>query len=424
MKHILDINDWNKYIYNKKLILISNINKNNTIDVSEDSLKFNAILKDIIKINIFNISYIAFMTFKFLETSFIPSPILLNGINIYSDEQMYIKLYFNEDENYMKNVRCEECNKNVRSKEYVCNICNNNNNNNIVKKIDETYTYITALKFIINMILDFVVTIELLLNIQCLLITDFIDKIYENNYNKNNNTNNTNENNTNENNTNNTNENNINAFKPKIFKIFNNTNKATIINIKPSTRILLILKLISKLSANNYTNYNNNDIIQFISDNSNIDNDKVIVVDVDSCNSKVNPKISNYMKNKKDINDKSKSYLDTFIMEISKYFGSNNNDKHTDIYNETANSNSKIKINLKLETHATQDIYLICSNYMLNNIELIFNNFENIFSILEEQLYKSANINEKKIKTLFILKNVIKNIIDIEIDNIKKLFYI
>ena len=88
MKNILDINDWNKFIYNKKLILINEIEKNNTLDKSLDSIKFNNILKDLAKSNIFNISYIAFMTLKFLETSFIPSEIILNTIDIYNDDEM------------------------------------------------------------------------------------------------------------------------------------------------------------------------------------------------------------------------------------------------------------------------------------------------------------------------------------------------
>ena len=70
------------------------------------------------------------------------------------------------------------------------------------------------------------------------------------------------------------------------------------------------------------------------------------------------------------------------------------------------------------------DIYMICSKYILTNIELIFKNFENIFTILETHLLTSININEVKKKNLIYLKNVITNLADIEIDNIKKLFYL
>lgn len=403
MNHILDVIEWNKYIYNKKLFLLNNIDNNNTIDSSNDSLKFNDILKDIIKINIFNISYISFMIFKFLEKSFIPSAILLNAIDIYTDEQMFNILYLN---NY------EECKIDKINK---------------IKYIPESLSYIKSLKFIINMIIEFVVTIELLLNIQCLLITDFIDKIY---YNK-----------SNKSNTNN-NDYNDNSFKPNIFKIFNKTNKATINHIKPSTRILLILKLISKLGSNDYSNYNNNIILLF-SNKLNVSNE----INSNEINPKqINPKLINYMKNKKEINNKKKIYLDTFIIEISKYFGSDkiknekeetheetheekHKEKHKEMHEEThkepqEENNKKIDITTNYEIIAMQDIYLICSKYMINNIELIFNNFENIFSILEEQLLKSANINDIKTKTLFTLKNVIKKLIDNEIVKIKKLFYI
>ena len=83
---LFDINKWNNYIYNKKIELIDDIeNTNNTLDTSKSSTIFNEILKDIININIFNISYISFMLLKFLETSFIPTEVILNVINIYSD---------------------------------------------------------------------------------------------------------------------------------------------------------------------------------------------------------------------------------------------------------------------------------------------------------------------------------------------------
>ena len=67
-----------------------------------------------------------------------------------------------------------------------------------------------------------------------------------------------------------------------------------------------------------------------------------------------------------------------------------------------------------------QNIYSICSKYILNNTELVFNNFQNIFSVLEDYILK--NINENIKHKLYYLRNVIKNLIDIEIDNIKKLF--
>ena len=99
-------------------------------------------------------------------------------------------------------------------------------------------------------------------------------------------------------------------------------------------------------------------------------------------------------------------YLDIFILEITQYFSLDN-------------SNSIYSHNMQ-----HPDIYMICSKYILNNIELMFNNFENIFTILEEHLLKSININKNKTQKLSYLKSIIKNLADIEIENIKKLFFI
>ena len=95
MTNILKITDWNNYIYNEKIKLIMTMDKSNILDTSIDSLKFNDILKDMIRMNIFNVSYIAFMTFKFLETSFIPSEIILNVLNLCSNDDMYYLLLQN-----------------------------------------------------------------------------------------------------------------------------------------------------------------------------------------------------------------------------------------------------------------------------------------------------------------------------------------
>ena len=64
------------------------------------------------------------------------------------------------------------------------------------------------------------------------------------------------------------------------------------------------------------------------------------------------------------------------------------------------------------------------TKYIFNNVELIFNNFENIFSIMEQHLLKSKTINENKKIKLSYLKNVVKNLVDIEIDKINKILFI
>jgi hypothetical protein len=342
----LTVSDWNEYIYKKKIELVDTINNTDKLNNTPDSFKFNDVLKNhIVKINIFNMSYITFMILKFLETSFIPSEIILNVIEIYTDDELHRLLLINRK------------------------IITKTNNNYKL----ETYNYIKILKYIISTIIDFVVKTELALNIQCLLMTHFIDKIHniktitttEGN---------TNEGNTNEGNTIKTNPNN----KSFIFKIFSNINKDIVTNIKSSTLILLLLKLVDKFN----TTYDETTLLYFINDY-------------------YNTNFTTFINKKTNINKKTKLYLDTFMLDITKYFLIDNN-----------NINNIIN----------PDIYVICNNYILNNIELIFNNFENIYSVLETHLLQSININEKKKIKLSYLKNVITNIIDIEIDKIKKLF--
>ena len=339
----LNINDWNNYINKKKIILIDKLDDNNILDSSQDSFNFNTILKSIVKINIFNIYYITFMKLKFLETSFIPSEVLLNIIEIYSDVQMYNIL--NEKTKIKTNTNT--------------NITNTTNTN-------DTYKYIKTLKFIINMIIDFIVKAEVSLNIQCLLITYFIDKI------------------TNINTTTTNILQNDNNLKPKIFKLFNKSNTSLCNNIKSSSIILLFFKLINKLNITN--SY----------DNNNYDDEIINLLQETKDNN-----LNNYINKHKNINKKTKIYLDSFILEITKYFN-------------IEQTNNYIYL----------DIHTICSKYILNNIELMFNNFENIFSVLEAHLLKSININEKLKIKLVHLRNFIINLANIEIDNINKLFSI
>ena len=105
------------------------------------------------------------------------------------------------------------------------------------------------------------------------------------------------------------------------------------------------------------------------------------------------------MNHKKDNNKKTKDYLDKFMIEITDYL------------------EDTIYIN-------TPNVYSICSNYIINNISLIFSNFEYIYSILETHLLSSVIMNNDKNKKLFELKNVIKNLCDYEFNNVKKLFKI
>jgi len=347
--NLLNIDDWDNYIYKKKQDLINEIKKNNILDNSNSTLIFNDILKDVIKINIFNISYIAFMLLKFLETTFIPSYLILNVINVYSNGKMY-------DIIVKKKIEISKLN------EY------NKKNNKELIKID-SYKYLNSLKIIINIIIDFVVKTEVYLNINCLLMVHFIDKI-NNKHNKyNNNNNDYNDYNLN---------NSIN--KPKLFNLFTRTHKQITTHIKSSTLILIFLKFIKKIDNDKFTN---DILINYINDNK----------------YNMNNSYKTYMNNKKDNNKKTNEYLDIFMIEITKYL------------------EDTIYIN-------TPNVYSICSNYIINNIELMFNNFENIYSILETYLLTSVTINKEKENKLFNLKTVIKNLCNLEFDNVKKLFKI
>ena len=239
----------------------------------------------------------------------------------------------------------------------------------------DNYKYITNLKFIIKYIIEFIVKIEISLNIQCILFTDFINKIDKNNKNIN-----------------------INDYenynyniKPTIFKLFKLHHEDITTNINSSTSILLLLKLISKISINNYDSNSNIFIDEILKDTVK-KNDTTDTNDTTDIYNNYNI----YIKKKKYINKKTKLYLDEFMLNITKYFFTNTNN----------------------------NIYIICSNYIFNNVELLFNNFENIFSILEHHLLKSININENKKVKLLHLKTVITNLVEIQIDNVKKLFYI
>ena len=223
------------------------------------------------------------------------------------------------------------------------------------------------------MLIDFIVKIEVLLHIQCLLITNFIDKINDKQSNL---------------------KYKIDTFKPKIFKLFHKSNKDMCNNVKSSTLILLFFKLINKL---NTSTYDTNDIMNYLQETN------------DTETNKTNHFLT-YIKHKKEINKKTNIYLDKFILEITYYF---------DIDTSKDNTTNTTKNNFMYP-----DIYTICSKYILNTIELIFNHFENLFTILEIHLLKSISINELKRKKISYLRNVIKNLADNEFDTIKKLFYI
>jgi len=131
----LNLNEWQKYIDNKKNNILDQIDKSNMLDNSIENKKFIEILKSIINCKIFNVSQFTFLSIKLLITyGFIDPQILLDILN--------------------NNIN-------------VNNSDNINNNNNPEPN----------LKNILKIIIEFIVKIEISLNYNCILIIHFLNKI-------------------------------------------------------------------------------------------------------------------------------------------------------------------------------------------------------------------------------------------------------
>jgi len=336
-----NLTDWSNYIDYKKLLIIKKIDSTNYLDDSIENMKFIKILKSIIESRIFDISHISFLSIKLLEYTYIKSEIINDAFEI-------------------NNSNTDSSNTN-----------NNDNDNNI--------------KIILKIIVDFIVYIEITLNLHCILIVYFLKNIKHKNENNNKND----------------------SRYPKILNVFNKFNDSidnttidntTIDNhnelyINPSTLILLLLKLTNKL---------------FI---PNLENDKTNIIKLHI----------NYIKSQKQSSIKFKIYLDTFIIKLTTYFF-----KQNDI-NDNVNNDKNNDVN------NTDNIYKICIEYINLIIDLLFNQFNNLFDILETYLIISINNNEKedinkdkinkdKINNLNNIKNGIKKLLDTQINSIRELF--
>ena len=219
---------------------------------------------------------------------------------------------------------------------------------------------------IIKIIIDLVVQVEISLNYHCILIIHFINKVKLKHKSI--------------------------HLQPKIFNIFNKIDNDISQLIKPSTIILLFLKFVKKLGGIQVTNNTNNmldNIVNFINNNSSI-----------AC-TKFN------IQKSSEINLKMKMYLDTFMININKYFINNSLDNHS------------------LENN----IYLICIEYIISIVELLYNNFNYLFNVLELCIianynYKKIDFTEDKKQDLEEIKNNIRILINDEINICKNLFKI
>jgi len=213
------------------------------------------------------------------------------------------------------------------------------------------------LQNIIKLIIELTVNIEIMLNIHYMLIKIFINK------------------HTISNETRDDKHETINIDKLVIIDTINNS------NILPSTLILLFLKLINKLGCMHLAN-------------------EIIIFEQLQINNN-NNNTSNIKKQNIEISLQMKCLLDTFILKIAKYFDNvNNNVNNINIINN--------------------NIYSICSSYIVSIFDLFLYKFDNIFDILETYIIKSKpNITEPDLIKLKDIRNQIKSLLEIEFTNMK-----
>ena len=226
----------------------------------------------------------------------------------------------------------------------------------------------TTLTNILKIIIDFVVQIEISLNYHCILIIHFINKSQQQVHTQS-----------------------QPQSQPQVFNSFSKIDKTITESIKPSTLILLFIKFLQKIGGGQKNNIFN----------------KLLLFE------KTNKSVITTKQNIKELlktNTNMKASLDTFIININKYFI--NTPKIIDTPDTILNNN----------------IYSICTNYIISIVELFYNNFNILFSILEH--YILLNMNDKlleyenKKQELETIKISIKQLINDEIKLCKEVFRI
>jgi len=244
------------------------------------------------------------------------------------------------------------------------NIKNNIKNENENENENENNTNYNNIKNILIIIIDFVVQIEISLNYNCILLSHFINKA------------------------------NFDLLQNEkvfnVFNVFNDINKNINESINPSTLILLFLKFLQKILGNSKTN-----IFDKILNIEKENKSNVII------KSNVRSNVNNILKT----NINMKLILDTFMLKINKslLIIENNNIDNTQLDNKTI---------------VNENIYLICSKYIISIVELFYNNFNYLFNILESFL----NLQEAKKDDFNKIKLEIQQLINDEIKLYKELF--
>ena len=312
---------WQSHIDKQKLNLITNISSSNYLENTTENLQFISIIKGLVNCNLFNVSNIAFSLLKLLENTYIDSNILCESISINKRE------------------------------------LNNNNN-----------TYLDTLKKYLNLIIYNVVYIELSININLIIIINYLQKLNKSKDKTKDKTNIT--------------------TIPKAFHIFEKINNDATNNIKPSSLILLFLKLIRKLGKFHMNSLENN--------SSNIIKTNTIY------------KNNTYTKHTKETSNNLKYALDKFIVNINNFYESKD---YKDMILECP---------LDTSLNITQSLIKnICQNHIAFIVKILFNEINTLFDILIIHLKTSKTITEEKKLNLEEIKDNISNMISNDIEKIK-----
>ena len=331
--NILTLENWQSHIDKKKLELLTHVASSNYLENTSENLQFISIIKELVNCNLFNISNIAFYILKLLENTF-----------IYSD------------------IICEV-------------ISDTNTQNKDIKHTSTSNEYLDTLKKYLHLIIDNIVYIELSLNIHFIIIINNLQKLKKQKYNLKHNL-----------------EDNI-YVSPKVFYTFEKINNDIVNTIKPSSHILLFLKLIRKLGKFHILSLNNNGITQ-----------------------NKDTKYTNYIKNNKESSNKIKCTLDNFIININNFYESKDY-KDKDIIIKCPLDTILNSLNV---THSiNNNVTSICQNYIAFIVKILFTEFNNLFDLLATHLKSSDNITEEKIQNILIIKTTLSNMINIEIEKIK-----
>ena len=337
--NILTLNIWQFHIDKKKLEFLTHIASRDYLENTSENIKFISIIKELVNCNLFNVSNIAFYILKLLENTFIDSDILYEAI------------------------------------------LDTNTVNKDVKHTSQSNKYLDTLKKYIYLIIDNVVHIELYLNIHFIIIINNLQKLKKQKDNFKANLKDT-----------------IYAT-PKAFYTFEKINNDIINTIKPSSHILLFLKLIRKLGKFHINSLNNNCIIQ----------------NKDNNNTSKTIEYNNYIKNNKETSNNIKYALDNFIININNFYESK----------DYKNNNKDIIIKCPLDTslnvtHSVNtNVTSICQNYIAFIVKVLFTEFNNLFDLLATHLKSSENITEEKLQNIISIKQTLSNMINVEIENIK-----